>query len=437
MLALADDIVSGKLPTGSRLPPQRDVADALRIGLGSATRAYAILERRGLIRIEKGRGCFVALAHARRIDAVDLSINTPPEMLSEPAVAQTLAALSRQIDPTLLSRYGPPAGHDEHRRQVAQWLLAAGIHAEPRNILLCNGAQQALCVAMAVLCKPGTVVITEAFTYPGAITLARQQGYRLNGVALDDGGVNVESLEAGLRAASASNQRAVVYLTPTLHNPTTRTMSARRRREIAKLCRAHDVMIIEDQTYAMAPVSPLPSMMSFAPERTFCVTSLSKTLSPGLRIGALIAPDNFVAESVNALRALGMMAAPLSCAIMAQWLTDGTAALMAGSMRAEVQRRTALASTILGKTGCIIDPDAVHLWLPLTRNDAQRAHAMCAGASITVTAPSRVTVDPDAASSGLRLCVGAAPLPVLEETLIKVSDILDAVRRAPISHADV
>ncbi|MET3552657.1 DNA-binding transcriptional MocR family regulator [Burkholderia sp. 567] len=290
---------------------------------------------------------------------------------------------------------------------------------------------------MAVLCRPGTVVVTEAFTYPGAITLAHQQGYRLNGLALDDEGASVESLEAGLRRLSALNQRAVVYLTPTLHNPTTRTMSTRRRREIAKLCRSYDAMIIEDQTYAMAPASMLPSIASFAPERTFYITSLSKTLSPGLRIGALIAPDSLVAESVNALRALGMMAAPISCAIMAQWLADGTADLMAGSMRAEIRRRTALASTVLGKTTRVADPDAIHLWLPLTCNDAQRAHAMCAGAGVTVTAPSHVTVDPDAASSGLRLCMGAALLPALEEALIKVSNILQAVHRAPLSHADV
>ncbi|WP_175821240.1 PLP-dependent aminotransferase family protein [Burkholderia sp. BCC0419] len=428
MLALADDILSGKLPTGSRLPPQRDVADILHIGLGSVTRAYAILERRGLIRIETGRGCFVALRHARRVDTVDLSVNTPPAMLSEPVLAQTLATISRQVDPTLLSRYGPAAGHDEHRRQMAQWLPDGGIHAQPQNILLCNGAQQALCIALAVLCKPGTVVVTETLTYPGAVTIAHQQGYRLHGLDLDDGGARTESLEAALRTLSALNQRAVVYLTPTLHNPTTRTMSARRRREVAKLCRTYDAMIIEDQTYAMAPASALPSIASFAPERTFCVTGMSKTLSPGLRIGALVAPDGLVAESVNVLRALGMMAAPLSCAIMAQWLTDGTADLMAGSMRAEIRRRTALASTILETTAGLIDPDAIHLWLPLTRDDAQRAHAMCAG--VTVTTPSRVMVDPDAASSGLRLCIGAAPLPALEEALNKVSDILQSVRPA-------
>ncbi|WP_133791843.1 hypothetical protein [Paraburkholderia silvatlantica] len=110
---------------------------------------------------------------------------------------------------------------------------------------------------------------------------------------------------------------------------------------------------------------------------------------------------------------------------------------MAGSMRAEIRRRTTLASTVLGRTTCLNDPDAIHLWLPLTRDDAQRAHAMCAGAGVAVTTPSRVTVDPDAASSGLRLCIGAAPLPALEEALIKVSNILQSIRCAPVSHADV
>ncbi|MBN6731252.1 aminotransferase class I/II-fold pyridoxal phosphate-dependent enzyme [Burkholderia multivorans] len=84
--------------------------------------------------------------------------------VSEPALTPTPAGISRQIDPTLLSRYGPPAGHDEHRPQMAQRLLKSGVRAKPANILLCNGAQQVLCVAMVVLCKPDTVVINKAFT---------------------------------------------------------------------------------------------------------------------------------------------------------------------------------------------------------------------------------------------------------------------------------
>jgi DNA-binding transcriptional MocR family regulator len=437
MLALADDILSGRLPMGSRLPPQREVADALHIGLGSTTKAYAILERRGLIRTEKGRGCFVALKHSRSTGTVDLSVNTPPVMLSEPALAQTLMAISRQVDPALLSRYAPAAGHDEHRRQMAQWLRMGGVRTQPQNILLCNGAQQALCIAMAVLCKPGTVVLTEEFTYPGAIALARQQGHALNGIELDDEGVSVESLESNLRRLAGKKRPTVVYVTPTLQNPTTLTMSTKRRRDIAKLCRKYASMIIEDEIYAMAPSAALPSIASFAPERTFYLTSLSKTLSPGLRIGALVAPDALLAESVNALRALGMMAAPLSCAILSEWLMNGTAELMIGSMRAEIHRRTALARSILGETACIINPDAVHFWLPLTRDDAERYHAMFSGAGVVVTAPAKVTVNPDSLASGLRLCIGATPLPDLEDALTKVSGILQADRTAAAFQANV
>jgi DNA-binding transcriptional MocR family regulator len=102
---------------------------------------------------------------------------------------------------------------------------------------------------------------------------------------------------------------------------------------------------------------------------------------------------------------------------------NGTAEFMIGSTRAEIHRRTALARSILGETVRISNPDAAHFWLPLMRDDAERYHAMFSGAGVVVTAPAKVTVNPDSLASGLRLCIGATPLPDLEDALTKVSGI--------------
>jgi len=102
--ALADDVIEGSLSTGERLPAHRDLAYRLGIGLGTVTKACAVLERRGLVRSVHGRGTFVAALQARSGPAIDLSINTPPRMLSERLLARTLVAVSRRIDRTRATR---------------------------------------------------------------------------------------------------------------------------------------------------------------------------------------------------------------------------------------------------------------------------------------------------------------------------------------------
>ncbi|MDT8871263.1 aminotransferase class I/II-fold pyridoxal phosphate-dependent enzyme [Komagataeibacter rhaeticus] len=79
----------------------------------------------------------------------------------------------------------------------------------------------------------------------------------------------------------------MLYVTPTMHNPTTATMDLARRQDVVRLCRAHDALIIEDDVYHCVADDTLPALVTLAPERTFHVSSLSKTLSPGLRIGTL------------------------------------------------------------------------------------------------------------------------------------------------------
>ncbi len=130
VLALADDIIEGKLQGGDRLPAHRPLAWQLAIGLGTVTKAYAILERRGLVRSVKGRGMFVAIRRAREEREIDLSSNAPPAMLTDRLLARTLAGIARKMDADHLNLYSPPTGHLEHRRLLARWLENAGVTIE-------------------------------------------------------------------------------------------------------------------------------------------------------------------------------------------------------------------------------------------------------------------------------------------------------------------
>ena len=425
--ALAADILDGKIETGGRLPAHRDLAFQLGIGVGAVTRAYAVMERRGLVRAVKGRGTFVAARQRDRDLIIDLGQNTPPAMLSERVLAQTLRKLSNHMDPAMLTTYPPPAGHDEHRRLMAAWFADLGVNAVADRLLLCNGAQQALAIAFGLLAKD-RMIVTEAFTYPGAIAIMSDSDYQSVGISTDREGMLPGELERVLSLEGGATPK-VIYVTPTMHNPTTSTMTLTRREAIVAVCRHHDAWIIEDDVYALSAAADVPALVNLAPERTFYINSLSKTLSPGLRLGALLVPQPFVVKAEAAIRTSGLFASPLACAVMGEWLASGIAHSIRASVREEAKRRRSLAFSILGELVESPSRDGFHLWLPMKRSTADQV-ALAAGAlGIHVTPPAAVAVDTRAEASGIRLCLGGVSYSDLNTGLMGIAGLLARLRK--------
>ncbi|WP_313902729.1 PLP-dependent aminotransferase family protein [Methylobacterium sp. E-066] len=401
--AIATDILEGRLEAGDRLPAHRDLAWRLEIGLGTVTKAYAVLERRGLTHSIRGRGTFVARVEARGAPLIDLSINAPPVASGGRMLTRALAAVARTLDPALLTQYPPAAGFPEHRRLMAQWLETRGLNVEAGRLLLTNGGQQALSIAFAIGCRPRGLILTEAQTYRGAIALARQAGLRLRGLAMDAEGLMPEALDAALAAAA---EPALLYVTPTLHNPTTATMGPSRRTAIVEICRRHGAGIVEDDVYAGPAEVGRPTLAQLAPERVIYVNSLSKTVCPGLRIGTLVVPESLVEAAEASLAVAGLSASPLSCAVLETWLSDGTLVSLCDAIRDEAERRRAIAASLLGDAMVGLRRAGFHVWLPMTRAAAERVATEARAAGIAVTPPESVMVDPDAEASGIRLCLG-------------------------------
>lgn len=422
--ALADDIVEGRLASGERLPAHRDLAYRLGMGLGSVTKAFAILERRGLIETVKGRGSFVATVEARRGSVINLAVNTPPMVVSEQMLAKSFAAITRKMDPAAFSLYPPLWGHSEHRRLMARWLAGLGLEADVNRLMLCGGAQQALAIALSVACKSGSLLLTEAVSYPGAIELARYQGYALTPLEMDIEGILPASLEKALQSEKKGNRPVVLYLTPTLQNPTTATMSLDRREQIVRLARRYDILIVEDDVYSIAAAATIPPLASLAPERTFYVNSLSKTLSPGLRIGVLIVPPNFVDQAETAQRTHSSRVSPLSCAIMAEWLSDGTIPLMLEAIEIEARRRIALARSIFGDELRAPAFSGFHVWLPMPRDTAERLYTSALACDVLITPIGAMAVDPKSTDCGIRLCLGGPAWSDLTSGLTTISNLL-------------
>jgi DNA-binding transcriptional MocR family regulator len=424
------------LAPGLRLPPQRELAWFLGISLGTVTKAYAEAERRGLTQATVGRGTFVAaptpdaafrFSPRGQPAGVNLAQNVRPVLSGAAALNQALGKLRRR-DLSSMLVYSPSAGEDEHRRAMADWLArTTPLKPDWRNLAVTAGGQQAVALALGSLASSGDAILTEAGTYYGLRTLAEHAGYRLKGLQLDEEGLVPEALD---RAAAATGAR-VLYITPTLHNPTGRTMGPARREEIVRVARARGLWIVEDDVYALyaAPgvVTPIAAL---APERTLYVSSLSKSLSAGLRVGILLTPGPEPLERVlRALRATAYSAPALGPAVGAQWIEDGTADALAAEVREEMSRRVGLAMTLFGSGAEAPSFDSsLHVWLPMAELDAERAAAHALRVGVEVTPPSAPIVDWHGLS-GLRVCLGGVEdYGELERALRIVAEAVDGAR---------
>ena len=410
--ALNNDVASGALAPGAQLPPQRDLAYRLKIGVGTVTKVYAEARRRGLLTATVGRGSFVAGQNGSPVQSdaiIDFSRNVSPFAPAAARLGDALATLRRRIDLADHLGYAPPAGMPAHRQAGAKWLKSSVDFADVdwQRLVVCGGGQHAMALAFASLCKPGDTVMTEAATFFGMKSLADHLGLKLHGLKMDEQGLLPEALD---RAAASGAK--VLYTLPTLQNPTGRVMSLKRRGEIAAVARKRDLTIVEDDIYGPFARGDGggPAIAALAPERTFYIASLSKMIAPGLRCGYLLTPDEHRFERViKAVRAFSYAPANFGPLIATQWIEDGTADAIAAEVKRDVAARTQLAVRILGKAieGPYVKA-APHIWLPMSELKAERVASAALRAGVAVTPASAPIVDSNEIS-GLRWCIGAPP----------------------------
>lgn len=406
--ALAADIDRGDLARGARLPTQRALAEAVGVGIGTVTRAYAEAEARGLIDAVVGRGSFVARATpASPSDGlVDLSRNIAPMAPAAAALRGVMVALAKRGDLAQRLDYAPDAGFPADRRAGAAWLrrMANLDSADERRLIVTAGAQQGIAVALTALCRPGDALIVEAATFNGVKLAAAQRGLRLIGAAMDEEGLTPQALE---RAASEGGAR-VAYLQP-FQNPTARVMGLRRRQEIVAVARRLGLVLIEDDLYGphVADLG-LPPLAELAPDEVAYVSGLSKSLSPGVRTGFLIPPQRHRDAMLEALRGATFGAPTFGAVIATQWIESGAAFDVFAQIQRDLASRTAIAKAALAGMMAPLKPAASpHLWLPLGELDAERVAGQALRAGVKVTPPRAPFID-GAAVDGLRVCLGAA-----------------------------
>jgi DNA-binding transcriptional MocR family regulator len=428
----ADDIRSGRLSPGTRLPTHRQLAASEGLALVTASRVYAELEAMGLVSGEAGRGTFVretSLLPGQGIDQkdvavgmIDLNFNYP----SLPGQADLLRTALRQLalsgDLEALLRYQPHAGRAHERVSVAQHLLSRGVQVEAEQVLIVNGAQQGLAVTLMALLKPGDVIAADALTYSGFKVLAEALHLEVVAIPTTEHGPDLPALDKLCR------QRAVraVYSMPTLHNPLGWVMPHEQREQLVAIARRHDLTIIEDAAYAFLVENPPRPLIDLAPERTVYVSGLSKNIATGLRVGFIAAPVGMVPALERVIRATTWNTPGVMTAIACGWLDDGTVIELEEQKRSDAKARQTLAAELLKGLSWIGHPSSYFLWLPLPEDvRADQIVVELQQQQISVT-----TAEPFAVSAhvphAIRLALGSVDMAVLRQALITVRKIIGA-----------
>ncbi len=197
-------------------------------------------------------------------------------------------------------QYAASDGYDPLRQYLVEFMKRYQVtDIDYKNILITSGAQQGLAYLSKGLITKGSVVITENPSYPGALDTFRAYGAKVLGVDMDDDGLKMDQLEAVLQANAG--KVAFIYTIADFQNPTGRSMSIPRRKELVELAEKYDTFIVEDGPYSLISFdgSVMPAIKSFdSYGRVIYSGSTSKTIAPGLRIGWLIADHESITKLV-------------------------------------------------------------------------------------------------------------------------------------------
>lgn len=374
--ALQAAVANGSLKPGDRLPPQRQLAAQLDVDLTTITRAYDEARRRNLLEGRGARGTYVAAPKVELTSILDLSMNTPPPpdgVDFDDMLKQGLSQVLMRADAQLLMTYHLGGGSDSDRKAGAKWLAPMFGHLDAGQLVVCPGAQAAIAACILALTAPGDVILAEPTSYPGLRAAATQLGRRIIAVEADKHGMVPEMLEQACR----QHKPGLLYLNPTLQNPTAITIPERRRKELASIAKRCNVRIVEDDPYWLLADAPPPPIATFAPEQVVYISTLSKCLTPGLRVAFVLVPDPQERERFRvALRSFALMVAPLTAALATQWIFDGSADGLMEGIRKEARLRHRMARDILAGrySGA---GDGLHVWLELPGywNSSQLARA--------------------------------------------------------------
>jgi 2-aminoadipate transaminase len=263
--------------------------------------------------IERYAGLFARRTRQMRSSAMRdlMAITARPEVISfagglpdtSTFPAATFAALTTKIANESCAsalQYGPTEGNEETKRCIAEVMAAEGMRADPEDMLVTTGGQQVIDLVTKTLVDPGDVVICEAPTYPGAVPTFQSYEADVVQIEMDADGMRIDLLETTLDELEAEGRRPkFIYTVPTFQNPAGVTLSAPRRTRLVEIARERELLVLEDNPYGLLRYEgePLPPLRALdGGVYVLYLGTFSKILSPGIRLGWVVAPAPVLAK---------------------------------------------------------------------------------------------------------------------------------------------
>jgi 2-aminoadipate transaminase len=357
-----------------------------------------------------------------------------PETFPREAFARAFDEVLRR-DGNAALQYGPTDGYAPLREWIAARLSATGARIEPANVLLTSGSQQGLDLLGKALLDGGDSVAVETPTYLGALQALSQYFPRYLELPCDDGGLDSGALRAALESASVRCK--FLYTIPTFQNPTGRTLSLARRRALIEACRQADLPIVEDDPYGELDHNGRrhTTLLSMDPDRVAYLGSFSKVLSPGIRLGYVVAPAALARRLEQAKQASDLHSSTLVQrvvhAIVRDGFLDGHLTKSRALYRRHAQALDAALHSHMGSEAQWQAPaGGMFLWLRLKRGldaHALLESAMEAGVAYVPGAPF-FAAEPDRAT--LRLCFSTAGPAAIERGVAALGRVVRAASSA-------
>lgn len=348
-------INSGTLPPGERLPSIRTLAESLQVNKLTVIEAYSVLEADGLIHARQGSGYFV---NRVAMSAVQLKSTFAPkqdviiqEQGNKSFFEQYTASLQAQQQGEILDfssgfprvsglddlqriakravvragdtlfKYDFPQGQLTLQKQIIQMLVQQGLEVSTDELIITNGSKQALSLAIRYYVQPGDWVIVETPTYHGALAILDNLGAKVIGIPMTVDGMNLELLEQYL----SSHRPKLIYTISTLHNPTGITTNQIHRQQLLALAEQYECPILEDNAYEGLNFEFVPAPIK-ALDRHDLVTyisTFSKTLMPGLRVGYMVVTGKHYRHIVEHKLLHDLHVSTVSQAIVSEVLASG------------------------------------------------------------------------------------------------------------------
>ncbi|WP_410771076.1 PLP-dependent aminotransferase family protein [Fontibacillus sp. BL9] len=456
---LRDKIAGGEWPVGTRLPSQRVMAESFGVNRSTIVAALGELTAAGMIEGGRGGGTRVvnhtwgilastpppdwnayvsAGIHRPNLPAVQeinraefrpgiLRLGTgelSPELLPQAEMSLLLRRLADHV-PDL--GYGEPNGDPMLREVLAARLNNLGIKASPASILVVSGALQALQLISVGLLQRGSTVLLERPSYLYSVPVFQSAGMKLQGVPMDEEGLRPELVAPYAKQYGG----ALLYTIPTFHNPTGIVMSQQRRKRLLEVCQTSGLPILEDDVYRdlwldEPPPPPLKALDSSG--GVLYMGSLSKTLSPGLRIGWITGPQHVIERLADIKMQSDYGSSAFSQRIAAEWLSSGMYDAHAENLRAKLRIRRQATLGFLqkyfggGLADWSVPKGGFYIWLKLHRAAAPRKLFDAALKKGILINPGHL-YDPEACNR-IRLSYAFASLDELESGIARLADIV-------------